>query len=132
MAYYAKLDENNIVLAVHIISNEITTIDGIELEQRGVDFLTELYGYPLWKQTSYNTQAGEHAEGKKAFRKNYAGIGFIYDEERDAFIPPKPFPSWILDEQTCRWQAPVPRPDDIDLCFWNEENQEWVEHPVSE
>ena len=114
MAHFAKLDENNTVLEVHVVNNEVITVDGVETEQAGVDFLTGLFGHSLWKQTSYNG----------SFRKNYAGIGFIFDEERDAFIQQQPYPSWVLDEETCRWEAPTPRPTD-GITVWNEETTSW-------
>jgi hypothetical protein len=79
-----------------------------------------------WIQTSYNTRGGQHPEGRP-LRKNYAGIGFTYDPQMDAFIPPKPFASWVLDEDTCLWNAPVPVPADGKPCVWNEDTQEWVE-----
>jgi hypothetical protein len=80
-----------------------------------------------WIQTSYNTHGGVHANGGTPLRKNYAGIGFTYDAQRDAFIPPKPFPSWILDDDTCLWNAPVSHPNDDKMYYWNEETLSWVE-----
>ncbi len=115
MAHFAKLDENNKVLAVHVVVNDVITIDGNESEQAGIDFLTGLHGHTLWKQTSYNG----------TFRKNYAGIDYYYDEARDAFIPPKPFNSWVLDEETCRWNAPSPYPTDSRIYLWSEDNLNW-------
>ena len=79
-----------------------------------------------WIQTSYNTKGGQHPEGRP-LRKNYAGIGYTYDAERDAFIPPKPFASWVLNEDTCLWDAPVPMPEDGVAYMWDEEAQNWVE-----
>jgi hypothetical protein len=94
MAHFAKLDENNVVLEVHCVHNNELMVDGIESEAKGIAFLVMWSGgYPFWKQTSYN--------GK--FRKNYAGIGYTYDSDRDAFIPPKPDGNCVLDEQTCQW-----------------------------
>ena len=125
MAHFAKLDENNYVIAVHVVVNKVITINDIESEQAGIDFLTNLHGYSLWKQTSYNGN----------FRKNYAGIGYYYDPIRDAFIPPKPFPSWTLNEDSCLWQSPVPYPDTSNIpepyiwynrYFWNEEIVNWL------
>jgi len=101
MAHFAKLDENNIVIAVHVLNNSVITIDGVESEQAGIDFLINIHGHSKWKQTSYNNN----------FRKNYAGIGYVYDAERDAFISSKPFNSWILNEDTCIWEAPTSMPD---------------------
>ena len=115
MAHFAKLDNNNIVLEVHVVNNEVITIDGVESEQEGINFLTNLYGESQWKQTSYNNN----------FRKNYAGIGYTYDSERDAFYAPQPFASWILDDDTCVWQAPVERPTDGNH-VWDEETVAWV------
>lgn len=80
-----------------------------------------------WVQTSYNTHGGEHTLGGTPLRKNYAGIGYTYDDARDAFIPPKPFASWVLNEDTCLWEAPVPMPTDGKLYSWDESSQQWVE-----
>lgn len=111
MAHFAKLDSNNLVEKVEVVSNNIATT-----EQAGIDFLNNLYKTnDVWKQTSYNNN----------IRKNFAGIGFTYDETRDAFIPPKPYNSWVLNETTCRWEAPVAYPDDGQDYNWNEETQQW-------
>lgn len=117
MAHFAKLDENNNVLAVHVVVNDVITVDGNESEQAGIDFLTGLHGHALWKQTSYNGN----------IRKNYAGIGFTYDAGRDAFIPPKPYASWTLNETTCQWEAPVAYPTDGKRYTWDESSQQWIE-----
>jgi len=117
MAHFAKLNENNYVIGVHVVVNEVITINGIESEQSGIDFLTNLHGYNLWKQTSYNGN----------FRKNYAGIGYYYDSIRDAFIPPKPYPSWTLNEDSCLWQSPIPYPNDGKMYKWNEDIGNWEE-----
>jgi hypothetical protein len=117
MAHFAKLDENNKVLAVHVVVNDVITVDGVESEQVGIDFLTGLHGHSLWKQTSYNGNA----------RKNFAGIGFQYDAERDAFIAPQPYPSWVLNEATCQWESPVPYPSDGKYYKWFEPNRQWIE-----
>jgi len=117
MAHFAKLDENNNVLAVHVVNNDVITIDGVESEQAGIDFLTGLHGHTLWKQTSYNG----------TFRKNYAGIGYTYDTGRNAFISPKLYSSWVLDEATCQWKAPVAYPTDGKIYGWFEPNQQWIE-----
>ena len=119
MAHFAKLDENNIVLEVHVVhNNELLDENGIEQEQKGIDFLINWSnGYLAWKQTSYNG----------SFRKNYAGIGYTYRADIDAFIPPKPFPSWVLNEDTCRWVAPVPMPEDGQMYQWDEATTNWVE-----
>jgi len=119
MAHFAKLDENNVVLEVHVVhNNELLDENGVEQEQRGIDFLINWSnGYLAWKQTSYNG----------TFRKNYAGIGDTYDPQRDAFIPPKPFPSWTLNEDTCLWEPPVPYPTDGNLYQWDETSINWLE-----
>ena len=128
MAHFAKLGKGNKVLRVEVISNEVATT-----EQAGVDFLNNLYGTnDVWKQTSYNTIAGVHKLGGTPFRKNYAGVGFRYDQVLDAFIPVKPFNSWVLNETTCQWEAPIERPtlteeqiDNGNEYRWNEDNQTW-------
>jgi hypothetical protein len=128
MAHFAKLGTGNIIERVEVVSNDIATT-----EQAGVEFLQNLYkDRAAWKQTSYNTLGGEHLTGGTPFRKNYATIGGKYDQTRDAFIPPKPFDSWILNETTCLWEAPTPEPeltqDQIDnnnYYRWNETNQTW-------
>jgi hypothetical protein len=127
MAYFAQLNEENLVTQVIAVANqEILNEQGQESEQKGIDFCTNLLG-GTWKQTSYNTQAGQHTLGGTPFRKNYAGIGFKYDEGRDAFIAPKPFSSWLLDETTCRWKAPVDMPVDDKRYTWDEETTSWKE-----
>ena len=121
MAHFAKLGTGNIVERVAVVSNDIATT-----EQKGIDFLNNLHGSrDVWKQTSYNTFGGEHKLSGTPFRKNYAGVGYTYDQVRDAFIAPKPFNSWILNETTCLWEAPVVYPDDGNMYNWNEENQTW-------
>ena len=133
MASFAKLGKGNIVEKVVAVSNDIATT-----EQAGVDFLNNLYqSRDVWKQTSYNTKGGKHysvnengdvvesEDQSKAFRKNHAAIGFTYDQERDAFIPPKPYPSWTLNESTCRWDSPVAYPNDENNYKWNETTQQW-------
>lgn len=120
MAYYAFLDENKVVTEVIPGKNE--NEDGIDWEQWYGDFRGQ-----VCKRTSYNTSAGVHNNGGTPFRKNYAGIGYLYDEQRDAFIPPKPFASWVLIEETCQWKAPVDMPTDDKKYLWNEETTLWVE-----
>jgi len=121
MAHFAKLGTGNIVEKVEVVSNDIATT-----EQAGVDFLNTLYGTrDAWKQTSYNTSGGVHLSGGTPFRKNFAGIGYTYDQTRDAFIPPKPFQSWTLNETTCLWEAPISKPDDEQSYDWNETTQTW-------
>jgi hypothetical protein len=117
MAYFAKLGTGNIVEQVISINNAvITDANGVEQEKLGNDFINKLYNTrDVWKQTSYNNN----------FRKNYAGIGYQYDQTRDAFIPPKPFNSWILNEDTCRWEAPVAMPIDENNYIWNESTLTW-------
>jgi hypothetical protein len=128
MASFAKI-ENNIVERVESVVNEVLKdSNGIEQESIGIQFLKTLYNEPnaIWKQTSYNTHGGVHSLGGTPFRKNHAGIGFTYDANKDAFIAPKPFNSWILNEQTCLWEAPVARPNDGNMYKWNEETQNWI------
>ena len=128
MATFAKIGLNNKVietLSVH--NNELKDSNGVEQEVNGIDFLTKLTGYRVWKQTSYNTIGGVHNNGGTPFRKNHAGIGYTYDEDRDAFIPKKPYPSWTLVEATCLWQAPVAYPDDGKVYNWDESSTNWVE-----
>ena len=121
MAHFAKLGKGNIVEKVEVVHNDIATT-----EQAGVDFLNTLYKTnDIWKQTSYNTIGGKHLLGGVPFRKNHAGIGFKYDQYKDAFIPPKPFNSWILNEDTCLWNAPVVKPDDGQNYKWNETIKNW-------
>ena len=121
MAYYAFLDENNIVTEVISGIDETHTIGGADPETWYSHFRKK-----KCKRTSYNTIGGVN-QNSIPFRKNYAGIGYTYDEDRDAFIPPKPYPSWILDEQTCLWNAPVAMPTDGKLYRWDEDAQNWVE-----
>jgi hypothetical protein len=133
MASFAKIGLNNKVIEVLSVNNEVLKdANGIEQESIGIDFLTKLTGYPVWKQTSYNTSGGVHKLGGTPFRKNHAGIGMTYDEDRDAFIPKKPYASWVLNEDTCLWEAPVAMPtltqeqiDNKNYYIWNEQNQTW-------
>jgi hypothetical protein len=126
MASFAKIGLNGKVIEVLSVVNEVLhDANGIEQEAIGIDFLTKLTGYPVWKQTSYNTRGGVHKLGGTPLRKNHAGIGMIYDEDRDAFIHKKPFNSWILNEDTCLWEAPVAMPNDNNKYKWNEINQNW-------
>src|SRR6056300_2083419 len=111
MAHFAKLGINSKVIGVEVVADaDCHNADGVEDETVGVQFLENIHGWPLWKQTSYNTQANVHSLGGTPFRKNYAGIGYTYDEDRDAFIPPKPHASWVVNETTCVWEAPVAYP----------------------
>ena len=126
MASFAKIGLNGKVIEVHSVVNEVLhDSNGIEREDIGVDFLTKLTGWAIWKQTSYNTHGGVHSSGGTPLRKNHAGIGYTYDEDRDAFIPKKPFNSWILNETTCLWESPIPYPQDGNMYKWNEQNQSW-------
>ena len=126
MASFAKIGLNNKVIEVLSIVNEVLhDSNGVEQEAIGIDFLTKLTGYPVWKQTSYNTHGGVHSNNGTPLRKNHAGIGYTYDEDRDAFIPKKPFNSWILNEDTCLWNAPVAYPTDGEKYTWNELTLAW-------
>ena len=126
MASFAKIGLNNKVIEVNSVHNNVLKdSNGIEQEVNGIDFLTKLTGWAIWKQTSYNTVGGVHTKGGVPLRKNHAGIGYTYDEDRDAFIPKKPFNSWILNEQTCQWEAPVAKPNDGKKYNWNETNLTW-------
>jgi hypothetical protein len=126
MASFAKIGLNGKVIEVQSVVNEVLhDANGIEQEVIGIDFLTKLTGYPVWKQTSYNTHGGVHNNNGTPLRKNFAGIGYTYDEDRDAFIPKKPFNSWVLNEDTCLWNAPVAYPQDNNSYTWNENNLSW-------
>lgn len=112
MAHFALLDENNVVIRVEVVSNDVC-----QNEFEGQDFLKSLYGRDsVFVQTSYNS----------TIRKNYAGVGFVYDSERDAFIPPRPYQSWSLDESSCRWVSPVPYPQDGETYTWDDDLFSWV------
>ena len=119
MAHYAFLDENNIVTEVIVGKNEGE--EGIDWEVHYGNFRGQ-----TCKRTSYNTHGGVHSSGGTPYRKNYAGIGYTYDEQRDAFIPQKPYPSWLLDEDTCLWEPPVPMPEDGERYRWDEATTSWV------
>jgi len=132
MASFAKLNSDNIVITVVSVVNEVLKdLNGIEQEQLGIDFLKSLYNEPnaVWKQTSYNTVMGIHSLGGTPFRKNHAGIGYTYDQQRDAFIPPKPYNSWVINEETCIWKTPIPEPtqqlEENQYYFWNESIINW-------
>ena len=121
MAHFAKIGLNNIVTDVLVVANrETMDSNGVEHESIGVDFLKSLTGHDTWKQTSYNG----------TIRKNYAGVGYIYDSVRDAFIPPQPFASWTLNDDTCLWSAPTPMPTDDKSYRWDETTTSWVEVTV--
>ena len=132
MAHFAQIDSNNIVTQVIVVADADTAdAQGNHLESIGIAFCQRLIG-GNWKQTSYNTQGGVHTNGGTPFRKNYAGLGYTYDAGRDAFIPPKPYNSWVLDENTCLWNAPVALPSDAGtgtppkLYTWDEATTNWV------
>jgi hypothetical protein len=126
MASFAKIGLNNKVIEVLSVHNNVLKdANGIEQENIGVDFLTKLTGWAIWKQTSYNTHGGVHSSGGTPLRKNHAGIGYTYDEDKDAFIPKKPFTSWVLNETTCQWEAPIVKPDNGQKYIWNETIQNW-------
>lgn len=118
MAHFAELDENNVVKQVIVIDNNELLDNGVESETKGIEFCVNLLG-GIWVQTSYNSK----------FRKNYAGIGYTYDPVRDAFISPKPFESWLLDEDTCAWRSPTPIPTEG---AWNQDETttSWIEIPT--
>ena len=120
MAHYAFLDQNNIVTEVIVGKDEGE--DGVDWEAHYSAFRGQ-----TCNRTSYNTHGGVHSGGGTPFRKNYAGIGYSYNQIRDAFIPPKPYASWLLNEETCLWESPVPYPDDGNRYVWDEETQSWVE-----
>ena len=121
MAHFAKLDSNNIVERIEVVHNDIATD-----EEAGINFLKSLYGSDTnWKQTSYNTDKNNHTLGGTPFRKNYARKGSTYDETKDAFIAPKPYSSWVFNETTCVWEAPIEKPDNDKIYDWNEENTQW-------
>ena len=115
MAHFAELDENNVVLQVIVVhNNELIDSEGNENEAKGVQFCNSLFGHTNWIQTSYNAN----------MRKQFAGIGYTYDDVNDVFVSPQPYPSWSLDENH-DWQAPTPKPDDENTYTWNEETQSW-------
>jgi hypothetical protein len=112
MAHFAQIDSNNTVIQVIVVEQDVIN--------------TGLFGDPgSWIQTSYNTHGGQHSQGGTPLRKNYAGIGYTYDSVRDAFVPPKPYPSWVLNEDTCLWASPVAMPEDGNRYVWNESTVSW-------
>lgn len=126
MAHFAQIDENNIVTNVVVVDDS--------QEHRGHEFLSKDLGFGgRWERTSYNTYGNKHKLGGQPFRKNFAVIGYSYDEARDAFIPPQPYPSWTLDEETCLWKAPKPFPtDDSKIWKWNESVLDYVETTIDQ
>jgi hypothetical protein len=126
MASFAKIGLNNKVIEVLSVHNNVLKdSNGVEQEALGIDFLTKLTGWAIWKQTSYNTQADIHKLGGTPFRKNFAGVGYTYDEDRDAFISPLVHKGWVLNEQTCTWESPIPLPNDGNKYRWNESTLTW-------
>jgi hypothetical protein len=123
MAHYAFLDSNNIV--TEVITGRDQESDGTDWEQWYGEFRGQ-----VCKRTSYNTHGGKHLLGENPFRKNYAGLGYTYDSARDAFIPPQTFASWVLNEETCLWDAPVSMPTDGQRYSWDEETLSWVAQPT--
>jgi len=119
MAHFAELDESNIVKQVIVVNNNELLADGVESEAKGIQFCQSLFG-GNWVQTSYNG----------TIRKNFAGIGYLYDPIRDAFIAPKPFESWVLNETNCWWEAPTPYPEDGKNYYWDEATTNWIEAPT--
>jgi len=123
MGHFAEINSENIVVRVLVVPGE--------QDHRGNDFLSIDLGLGgTWIQTSYNTRCGVHTLGGTPLRKNYASFGYFYDITKDAFIPPKPFISWLLDENTCCWHSPVPHPRDGKQYYWNEETTSWIEIPT--
>jgi hypothetical protein len=114
MAHFAEIDENNIVTRVVVVHNNELLVDDVESETKGIDFCESLFGHRNWLQTSYNGN----------IRYNFAGIGYTWDSENDAFIAPQPFPSWSLNENYV-WESPIPYPEDGNIYSWNEDDQEW-------
>jgi len=115
MAHFAELNEENIVTNVVVVNND--SIDQSNEEETGIAFLLQITGHDRWKQTSYNS----------SIRKNYAGIGYSYDAVRDAFVEPKPYESWVFNEDTCQWNAPVGQPTGPTIYVWNEATTSWIE-----
>ena len=130
MASFAKIGLNNKVIEVQSLVNEVLhDANGVEQESIGIDFLTKLTGWAIWKQTSYNTHGNQHPNNKP-FRGNFAGIGYTYDSTNDVFYAPQPYPSWILNNNTWLWESPIPYPTDGKRYIWDETITNWVEHNV--
>ena len=135
MAHFAKLGINGKVIAVHVVDNkDLENADGIQEEEIGRQYLERIHGWPLWKQTSYNTRNNTHSSGDntKALRGNYAGIGMIYDEDNDLFLPKKPYASWVLNKEEARWQSPIGDAPELTVdeqtthrYDWDESNGSW-------
>ena len=118
MAHFAQLDENNTVIQVVVVHNNELLDNGVESESKGISFCQSIFGIDtVWKQTSYNG----------IFRKNFAGVGFRYDEKRDAFLEIKPFTNWVLNNETCKWEAPIPYPEDGRRHAWDDYTNTWID-----
>ena len=127
MANFAKIGLNGKVLEVQSVNNSVLLdSNGTEQEQKGIDFLTKQTNWPIWVQCSYNTRQGVHITGGTPFRKNYPGVGYIYDEDNDAFIPKKPHSNFVLNETTGLWEPPVAYPDDGNQYRWDFDSESWV------
>jgi hypothetical protein len=129
MAYFSEIDNNNVVLRVIVVADSDCAGGNYpESEPAGQEFISSIGISGTWKQTSFNTWGGQHKTGGFPLRKNFGETGFIYDSGRDAFIPPQPYPSWILNEQTCLWEAPVDKPDEEIGYIWDEPSVSWIKH----
>jgi hypothetical protein len=125
VAHFAEINQNGVVVRVVVVSDK--------QEHRGQEFLANDLGLGgTWLKTSYNTYAGKHLKGGIPYRKNYAGTDYVYDAQRDAFIPPRKFESWVLNEDTCQWVPPIPRPKDGKRYRWDEPTVSWVEYQSAE
>tara|TARA_R100001129_G_scaffold68374_1_gene46656 strand:+ start:5359 stop:5775 length:417 start_codon:yes stop_codon:yes gene_type:complete len=128
MAHYAKLGINSKVMAVHVVADkDCQNSDGVEDEEVGRQFLERIHNYPHWVKTSYNTQGGQHKNGGTPLRGNYAGIGMIYDEDNDLFLPKKPYASWVLNTTEARWQSPVGDAPELSEAEKETHRYEWDE-----
>ena len=133
MAHYAKLGINSKVISVEVVADkDCKNADGIEDEEVGRQFLERIHNYPHWVKTSYNTFGGQHKNGGTPLRGNYAGIGMIYDEDNDMFLPKKPYASWVLNTTEARWQSPIgdapalsEAEEETHIYNWNETDQSW-------
>jgi len=129
MAYFSEIDDNNVVLRVIVVADSDCAGGNYpESEPAGQAFISSIGISSNWKQTSFNTSCGKHNAGGFPLRKNFGETGFTYDSGRDAFIPPQPYPSWILNEETCWWEAPVAPPSEAVGYVWDESTVSWVEH----
>jgi len=129
MAHFAKMTEDGTtVLGVHVVADtDCTDNNGDETEAQGIVFLNKIHNWSYWRKTSYNTVAGVHKLGDTPYRKNYAGTGMLYDSERDAFRRSSPHASWVLNEDTCCWEAPIAYPTDGKIYGWDESSTNWLE-----